>query len=87
MDHDGSRRLLKVLIEKGYLDLILISIDFALSIENRWVVGIRTWNTPDRTSYAYLHIGVIPKLRKAGFTDAKIERIMHHNPLEMLCRK
>ncbi|MDQ1327023.1 MAG: hypothetical protein QG641_303, partial [Candidatus Poribacteria bacterium] len=76
-----------VLIEKGYLDQILISIDFALAIESRWSVGIWTWDNPDRTSYAYLHTGVLPKLRSAGFTDAQIEKIMHDNPLEMLRRK
>jgi phosphotriesterase-related protein len=87
MDQAEARRLLNVLIEKGYLDQILISIDFALAIESRWSVGIWTWDNPDRTSYAYLHTGVIPKLRVAGFTDAQIEKIMHDNPLEMLRRK
>ncbi|MDQ1316714.1 MAG: hypothetical protein QG588_362 [Candidatus Poribacteria bacterium] len=87
MDQAEARRLLNVLIEKGYLDQILISIDFALAIESRWSVGIWTWDNPDRTSYANLHTGVLPKLRSAGFTDAQIEKIMHDNPLEMLRRK
>jgi len=84
MDQAEARRLLKVLIEKGYLGQILISIDFALAIESRWSVGIWTWDNADRTSYAYLHTGVIPKLRNSGFTDAQIEKIMHDNPIEML---
>ena len=84
IDQAEARRLLRVLIEKGHLDKILISIDFALAIESRWAVSIWTWDNADRTSYAYLHTGVIPKLRNAGFTDAQLEKIMHDNPLEML---
>ena len=87
MNQAEARRLLSVLIEKGHLDQILISIDFALAIESRWSVGIWTWDNPDRTSYAYLHTGVLPKLRLAGFTDDQIEKIMHDNPLQMLRRE
>jgi len=87
IDQAEARRLLKVLIKEGHLDKILISIDFALSIESRWSVGIWTWDNADRTSYAYLHTGVIPKLRAAGFTDEQLDKIMHDNPLEMLRRR
>jgi phosphotriesterase-related protein len=87
IDQEEARRLVNVLIDKGHLDKILISIDFSLTIESRWAVGIWTWDNPDRTSYSYLHTGVIPKLRAAGLTDAHIERIMHDNTLEMLRRK
>jgi len=87
IDQGEARRLVNVLIDKGHLDKILISIDFSLTIESRWAVGIWTWDNPDRTSYSYLHTGVIPKLRDAGLTEAHIERIMHDNPLEMLSRK
>lgn len=86
MDQEEARRLLKVLIEKGHLDKILISIDFALAIQSRWAVGIWTWDNPDRTSYAYLHTGVLAKLRASGFTDEQIETIMRDNPIEMLRR-
>jgi predicted metal-dependent phosphotriesterase family hydrolase len=87
IDQEEARRLVNVLIDKGHLNKILISIDFSLTIESRWAVGIWTWDNPDRTSYSYLHTGVIPKLRAAGLTDTHIERIMHDNPLEMLKRK
>ena len=87
IDQEEARRLLKVLIAKGHLNQILISLDFSLAIESRWAVGIWTWDNPDRTSYSYLHTGVIPKLRAAGLTDTQMERIMHDNPLEMLSRK
>ena len=88
----ASHDLLNTIIEKAY-DFYSISgftgffRDFALAIESRWSVGIWTWDNPDRTSYAYLHTGVLPKLRVAGFTDAQIEKIMHDNPIEMLRRK
>ena len=84
MDQDEARRLLKLLIARGHLDKILVSIDFALSIETRWCVGLWTWDNPDRTSYAYLHTGVLPKLRAAGLTEAHLRTIMRDNPLEML---
>lgn len=87
MDQQEAYRLLHVLIDKGHLDKILISLDFALTIETRWTVGIWTWDNPDRTSYAYLHTGLLPKLRAAGLSDAHLEQIMHHNPLEMLRRR
>lgn len=87
MNQEEARRLLKVLIEKGHLDKILISIDFSLAIQSRWAVSIWTWDNPDRTSYAYLHTGVLAKLRASGFTDEQIENIMHDNPIEMLRRK
>ena len=86
MNQDEAYRLTRVLIERGHLRQILISIDFALTIESRWCVGIWTWDNADRTSYAYLHTGVLPKLRAAGITDAHIATIMHDNPLEMLSR-
>ena len=54
IDQEEARRLLKVLIDKGHLNQILISLDFSLTIESRWAVGIWTWDNPDRTSYAYL---------------------------------
>jgi phosphotriesterase-related protein len=87
MDQDEARRLLKLLIAAGHLDKILVSIDFCLSIETRWCVGFSTWDNPDRTSYAYLHTGVLPKLRAAGFSEAHLETIMRDNPLEMLRRR
>ena len=87
MDQEEAYRLLNVLIDKGHLNQILISLDFSLTIESRWTVGIWTWDNPDRTSYAYLHTGVIPKLRAAGLTDTHIDKIMHDNPLEMLSWK
>lgn len=86
MDQDEARRLVKLLIAAGQLDKILISIDFTLSIESRWCVGIGTWDNPDRTSYAYLHTGVLPKLRAAGITEAHLGVIMRDNPLRMLRR-
>lgn len=84
MDQEEAHRLINLLIEKGHLRQILVSIDFALTIESRWCVGLWTWDNPERTSYAYLHTGVLPKLRAAGVTDAHIETIMHDNPLEMI---
>ena len=84
MDQDEARRLLKLLIAAGHLDKILVSIDFGLSIETRWCVGVWTWDNPDRTSYAYLHTGVLPKLRATGLTEAHLQAIMRDNPLEML---
>jgi len=86
MDQDEARRLVKLLIDRGYLDKVLVSIDFSLTIESRWCVGLWTWDNPDRTSYAYLETGVLPKLRAAGLTEAHIETIMHDNPIEMLRR-
>lgn len=86
MDQDEARRLLRLLIAGGHLDKILVSIDFGMSIETRWCVGLWTWDNPDRTSYAYLHTAVLPKLRAAGLTEAELDTIMHDNPLEMLRR-
>jgi phosphotriesterase-related protein len=87
MDQDEAMRLLKLLIAAGHLDKILVSIDFGLSIETRWCVGLWTWDNPDRTSYAYLHTGVLPKLRAAGLTEAHLQTIMRDNPLKMLRRR
>lgn len=87
MNQDEARRLVNILIRKGHLDKILVSIDFALTIESRWVVGFFTWDNPDRTSYSYLHTGVLPKLRAAGVTDAHLDTIMRANPIEMLVRR
>ena len=84
MDQQEAHRLINLLIEKGHLRQILVSIDFALTIESRWCVGTWTWDNAERTSYAYLHTAVLPKLRAAGVTDEHIETIMHDNPLEML---
>jgi predicted metal-dependent phosphotriesterase family hydrolase len=87
MNQEEARRLMNLLIAKGYVGQILVSLDFALTIESRWCVGLWTWDNPDRTSFSYLHTRVLPKLRASGMTDAHIETIMHDNPLEMLCRK
>lgn len=87
MDQDEARRLLRLLIAEGHLDKILVSIDFGMSIETRWCVGLWTWDNPDRTSYAYLHNAVLPKLRDAGLTEAHLQAIMRDNPLEMLRRR
>jgi phosphotriesterase-related protein len=87
MDQAEAYRLVKRLIAAGHLDKILVSLDFSLTIESRWCVGLWTWDNPERTSYAYLHSGVLPKLRAAGITDAQIETIMHDNPLDMLIRR
>jgi predicted metal-dependent phosphotriesterase family hydrolase len=87
MDQNEARRLLKLLISAGHLDKILVSIDFGMSIETRWAVGLWTWNNPDRTSYAYLHTGILPQLRAAGITEAHLDAIMRDNPLDMLRRR
>ncbi|MBU0608554.1 MAG: hypothetical protein KKI08_11755 [Armatimonadetes bacterium] len=86
MDQDEACRLLNMLIARGHVDKILLSLDFAMTIESRWCVGLWTWDNPDRTSYAYLETGVLPKLRAAGLTDAHVETIMHDNVLAMLRR-
>ncbi|OQB42885.1 MAG: hypothetical protein BWY06_00455 [Candidatus Latescibacteria bacterium ADurb.Bin168] len=87
MDQEEARRLVRVLIDAGHIDKILISIDFALTLESRWTVGRFTWDNPDRTSYGYLHTGVLPRLRNAGISDAELQVIMHDNPIEMVRRK
>lgn len=87
MDQNEARRLVRVLIDAGHLDKILISIDFALTMESRWTVGRFTWDNPDRTSYAYLHTGVLPKLEDAVISKAELNVIMHDNPIEMVARK
>jgi phosphotriesterase-related protein len=84
MDQDEARRLVKLLIARGHLDKILVSIDFGLSIETRWCVGVWTWDNPDRTSYAHLHTAVLPGLRTAGLTEEHLQAIMRDNPLRML---
>jgi len=84
MDQGEARRLVKLLIARWHLDKILVSIDFGMSIETRWCVGLWTWDNPDRTSYAYLHTGVLPKLRAAGLTEEHLNAIMRANPLRML---
>ena len=86
MDQDEAYRLLNLLIARGHLDKILVSLDFALTIESRWCVGLWTWDNPDRTSYAYLETGVLPKLRAAGLTEAHLRAIMCDNPVGMLRR-
>lgn len=86
MDQEEARSLLNLLIAQGHLNKILLSLDFALTIESRWCVGMWTWDNPDRTSYAYLETGVLPKLRAAGLSEAHIETIMHDNVLGMLRR-
>jgi len=75
-----------LLIARGHRDKILVSVDFALTIESRWTVGLGTWDNPDRTSYAYPRTGVLPKLRAAGFTEAHLQTIMRDNVLAMLRR-
>jgi phosphotriesterase-related protein len=87
MDQQEAYRLLNVLIRKEHLDKILVSIDFAFGIVNRWRVTIETWDNPDRNSYAYLLTHVLPKLRKAGLTKRHLEAIMHDNPIRMLTRE
>ncbi len=87
MDQNEARRLVRVLIDAGHIDKILISIDFALTLESRWTVGRFTWDNPDRTSYGYFHTGVLPKLRTSGISDAELDVIMHDNPIDMVTRK
>jgi phosphotriesterase-related protein len=87
MDQQKAYRLLRLLIEKGHLDKILISIDFAFTMESRWTVGRFVWDNPDRVSYGYLHTHVLPKLRGAGITDPDLDTIMHDNPIEMVTRR
>jgi len=86
MDQDEARRLVNLLIARGYVDRILVSIDFALEVIDRWRTAIWIWENPDRTSYAYLEKGVIPKLRAAGVTDEHLDWIMRRNPIAMLRR-
>ncbi|MHB1293962.1 MAG: phosphotriesterase family protein [Anaerolineae bacterium] len=87
MNQDEARRLLRLLIDRGYIDNILVSIDFALYIVTRWMVGIANWDNADRTSFAYLQNAVIPKLRGAGFTNDELNHIMRDNSIEMLRRR
>ena len=87
MDQDEARRLLRLLIARDYIDNILVSIDFYWNILDRWFVGVGTWSCPDRTSYAYLHTAVLPKLRAAGVTEEEIGHIMEVNPIQMLRRQ
>jgi phosphotriesterase-related protein len=87
MDQVEARRLVRLLISNGHLDKLLVSIDFALTIESRWCVGTWTWDNADRTSYAYLHTGVLPILRADGITDEQIGTMMHDNTVEMLTRR
>ncbi|MFC1451799.1 hypothetical protein ACFLSJ_00470 [Verrucomicrobiota bacterium] len=87
MNQEEAYRLLKVLIGKGHLDKILVSIDFAFGIASRWKVTIDTWDNPERSSYSYLHTHVLPKLRVAGLTEPQLETIMHDNPVRMLTRE
>ncbi|MHB0855977.1 MAG: phosphotriesterase family protein [Anaerolineae bacterium] len=86
MDQDEARRLLRLLIDEGYIDNVLVSIDFYYNILDRWFVGIGTWSSPDRTSYAYLHTAVLPKLQASGVTESQIDHIMGANPIQMLRR-
>ena len=83
IDPEENRQLLRFLIDKGHLDKILISIDFSYQI-TRYLTSINNWNNPERTSYSYLHTGVLPKLRAAGVTETQLEVMMHDNPVEML---
>ena len=87
MDQDEAYGLLKLLISKGHLDKILVSIDFAFGISSRWKVTIDTWDNPERESYGYLLTHVLPKLRAAGLTEPQLETIMHDNPIQMLVRE
>jgi len=86
MDQAEALRLTRLLLTRGYQDRLLIGLDFGMEIIDRSRTAIWTWDNPDRTSYSYLHTGVLPKLRAAGVTEEDLEWMMHRNPVEMLRR-
>jgi len=80
-------RLVKVLVDAGHADKVLLSMDFlfALMNEGRNIL-IHLDDNADNCSFSYLHTHAIPLLRRQGLSQQQIETMMHANPLEMLAR-
>jgi phosphotriesterase-related protein len=72
-----SPGLVAGLVAEGYVDRVLMSIDFAAGVEDGYY-GVEGRN------YLYMFNHVHAMLRRLGVTDADVERIMRDNPKRML---
>ncbi|MCI6464600.1 MAG: phosphotriesterase [Faecalicatena sp.] len=76
-DNESEIRMLRHMIDKGYLDQILISTD---------PTADRLKNYEGRCGMDYILTTFIPALKKQGFTDQEIIQITQENPKKALCR-
>jgi predicted metal-dependent phosphotriesterase family hydrolase len=72
------------LVEKGYTENVLLSVDFAIMYQANGDILWTLYDVPGRT-HAYLHATVIPKLKADyGLGDEDLRTITEDNPREML---
>ena len=77
-------RLMQVLADKGYMDRMVITYD-------RWFFNPRGPATQENPQLLNQGVGLgyifetfVPRLRRKGFTDADIQRMMVDNPRRLL---
>ena len=76
---DHSARLVRGLLERGLVDKVMFSIDFAPICLRGDGIDLSNYEIPERTAnYAFTF--VLPQLRKLGVSEDEIRRMMVVNP-------
>ncbi|MBI3947556.1 MAG: hypothetical protein HY321_16655 [Armatimonadetes bacterium] len=86
---DAAIQLIKALIDRGYTNQLLISVDVVYSAGRRCDMLTRTGATgetpPWLRDYRHIFTHVIPRLEEMGVTPAQIRQLFHCNPKAHLC--
>jgi phosphotriesterase-related protein len=78
-------RLVKLLVDRGHVNKLLLSMDFRFSLMNKGRdIMLPLDDNFNNCSFSYLHTHALPLLRNAGISLEQINVMMHDNPLEML---
>lgn len=77
-DNESEIRMLRHMIEKGFLNQILISTD---------PTADRLKNYEGKCGMDYILTTFVPELKKQGFTDQEILQITKENPKKALLRR
>ena len=86
VDQDVLAGRIVELVEAGYADAVLLSIDYAIEIhENRMHLGSMEYECPQRTP-GFLFRYALPRLRARGISDALLRQFTTENPRRMLRR-
>ena len=79
-----SANLSSALVENGYIDQLLISIDYAAEITDG-KLSPALYNIPERSSL-YAFTFAVPALKELNITDGQINKITVDNPRKMLAK-
>ena len=76
---DHSARLVRGLLDRGFVDKLMFSIDFAPICLRGDGIDLSNYEIPERTAN-YVFTFVLPELRKLGVSEDEIRRMMVANP-------